>query len=550
MLIQLLALLKRPWIVFLLICAVYLGIYGFLYNRAKWITPKGRVHTMENVDAFYPDVIRQGKLGAWIYTESRTTLPIPKVYTLLFFIVAGKIAALFSIDPVVMYEITKATGGLAILSATYWLVTLVVPRSYQIVALICTMVLETGPAWDSVTRASIWQWIAASPGQEIIKRHFGLSHHTWGEAIGLALVALVVTATRRISFGALLGIFFLALFGPLCSPTYFAIVVCCFLIPWIVYAVLTKSIKRILPPVFVAILGVGLAGIFTKSQFAVGEPWSSFIRVEKSWWTTDYVLTPFIQSFTLYYPISIISCIATIATWKRWPSQMRQMFLLFLSWSVLPVLLIYASALSWFPLVNGRIASDVSNIPIGILATYAFYAVSKLEYVKQIAGRILGVCFSLLVAISLFLSGVYIQRMVSDQDVAVNGKGNSFTLYADKDLWNGMMELSKVPLWSHVMVLPRVGDLLPAFVPVRVYQGDPYTRQDWLMRRGLSHQFYTGEMSEDALYALLQSNDISYVFYGPEEQYARKTKDFYPEVLDPIYVNSQVTIFKVRPLSK
>lgn len=536
------------WVALIGICVIELSLYLFLHNRADMITPAGRMHTMENVDAFYPDVIRQGKMGSWKYTESRTTLPIPTIYTLLFFIGAGKIAAIFNIDPVSMYEFTRVSGGIALLLSTYLFISIVIPRSYRILAMIFTMVFETGPAWNDMFTLPMWQWNAAAPAQAIFARHFGLPHHVWSEVLGLLVLSIVFRTIRKPSLFSLPIILSLSIAGPLCSPTYFGILVFCVFIPLVLYSLVTYSGKKILLPVFMAIVGIGIAAIFTKMQFAVGEPWSSFVTVEKTWWSTSSILNIFIQSFLLFYPFLLMLIVLTPLSWRRWSSPMLRLGIIMMCWFLLPIGLIYASAFSWFPLVNGRIASDLSSVPVGILSALVFYAVDTTEnvWVRSLFRVISVMLFFFLLGVSFLLTGIYIRKTMQVQLQSVDGQNNSFTLYPTKELWEGMMSLQKVPAWSHIMVLPRVGDVLPAYIPVRSYQGDPYTRNDWLIRRGLSHLFYTGEMSTNDVLKLFSENSISYVFLGPEEGHAVQTKTFYPDLLEVFYKNPVVTIYKVR----
>jgi uncharacterized membrane protein len=224
---------------------------------------------------------------------------------------------------------------------------------------------------------------------------------------------------------------------------------------------------------------------------------------------------------------------------------MRRTFILALCWSVLPLGLIYLSAIPWIPLVNGRIGMDQSTVPIGILAAFVFYAAGQIGWFRRPLKLFITGLFILMLAISVTLSAVYVRHTIQSQNDDVNKRSNSWTIYPTLDLWNGMMALKNVPLWSHVMVCPRVGDILPAYVPIRVYQGNPYGDVDWLERRGLSYEFYTGEMSRRDLWKLLTDNNISYVFYGPEERLAIKAPTFYPDVLEPVYTNPDVTIYKV-----
>jgi hypothetical protein len=525
-------------IVLLLVLCIQLALYLFLYQRARWITPPGHVYALQNIEGYYSDVIRQSKLGAWSHTFSFTTLPTPKIYTYLFFIGAGKIAALFNIDPVVMYEITHITGAIAVFVSAFWLITLLLPAGLQIPAIIFTMMFETGPVWG--------QWTTVWFLPPMLSQHFGLAHHLWSQAIGLTLICIIIRSIQKPSWITMILIGMLAVIGPLAEPTYFIILITCLFPPWLIYSAVTKNLKKTILPIAIATVGICCAGLFTKWQISISSPWDTFFAVEKSWWTTDYILNPFIQSFSFYYPFILVLLVLTPLSWKKWSTTMQRTFILALCWSILPIGLILLSTASWIPVSNGRIASSLSPIPIGILATLTLYAAGKIEYFRRPAQWLVTFLFLLCFGVSMFFSVSYFNQLIQAQ----NNNRYSWTIYPTVDLWKGMMALKKAPVWSHVMVLPSIGDILPIYVPVRVYQAWLHGNTDWPYRRGLSHIFYTGEMPPDQLRKLFTENNISYVFYGPEEILATKTTTFYPDVLDVFYANPVVTIYKVRALPK
>jgi len=532
--------------VFLIVLCIQFTVYLFLYNRAFAITPPNHVHTIHYLDAYYPDIIRQSKLGAWSIIDTHTTLPTPRVLSYFFFVFAGKIAAAFNIDPILMYEMTRVVGGIALLISTYWLITLLVPQPIQLLAVFFTMVFDTGPLWATLIQTPIWQWTAAMPDQMLIARHFGFPHHLWGEAFGLALICIVLTAIKKPSKLAPLLILILGFAGTSTSPPYFVIITVCLFAPWLLYAAMTRSLKRTFLPIILAIGAIAASGLFIKMQFAVGPPWNAFVAVEKQWWTTNEILIPFIQSFSLYYPFVAVLLPLAPLSWPKWSNSTRRAFVLTFCWSVLPIGLIYLSQQSWFPIANGRIASDLSPVPIGILSAIAVYTVYKREFFHRFIKTIILCLFVGLAGLSLFLSGIYIKQMMKDQDKAVYNEGYSFIYYQSTDLWNGIMALKNVPVYSHVLVNPRVGEILPAMLAVRAYQGNPHSFTDWFIRRGLSYVFYTGEMQKGDVRTLFKENNITYVFAGPEEKSALKTPTFYPDVLEIMYQNPEVTVYKVR----
>lgn len=541
-------LIKNRSLLFLLfVMCVQLALYMFLSNRAEWLTPPGHVHTIA-LDTFYPDIMRQSILGRWAVIDDHTTLPAPAVPAYFFFILAGKVAALLNIDPVNMYELLRITGAVLVFAATYMLIIELLPPALHILAIVFTLVIDTGPLWSNMLATTIAQWAAASPLQFIITRHFGLPHHLWAEAMGLMLIYITLRAVTTPSLFKFMAIILLGFIGTVSLPSYFVILTACVFAPWLLYALMTKTVKRTFPPVILAVCMVLAAGLWIKYEFDKGPPWNTFTAVEKSWWTTDFVLIPFIQSFTFFYPFVAALLVLVPASWSRWSKQIRLSIILTAGWSFLPVALIYLSQAPWFPVANGRIACDVSPVPIGILSTIGVYALwQKIRHIPRAktAARLLIVLF---ITISLFFSVLYFRQYMITQDKVVSGEDYSWTLYPTRDLWNGVMALKKVPAFSHVMVNPHVGDLIIGYLPLRVYQTALSHPPDWYARRGLSYQFYTGKMELNDLRELFRTNAISYVFYGPEEKHSTLTTTFYPDILEVIYQNPEVTIYKVKNL--
>lgn len=537
---------SRKNILFIGILAAHLALYYFLFWRADRITPPGHVHAMQNADTFYPDIIRQSINGHWDYRYSYSTLPGPRIYTFLFFIVAGKIAAVFHIDPIVMYEITRATGGIAVLFATYWFIKLFLPDKLQIPAMIFTMVFETGPLWKDILNVPVWNWTAAHPELIRVVRNFWLPHHLWGEAFGLALLSTIILMIKKPFLFGPIVIIFLSIFGPLTSPTYYAIIGTSVFVPWLIYAAATKSLKRVFPSLFLAMAGIGLAALFTKSQFAGDIRLNNLIADEKRWWPIEQILREFVQSFTLYYPYVVATLLLVPFSFRKWPDTLKRSFILSLTWSVFPLGLIFLSELPWTPLVNGRIGMDVSTVPMGLLSAHIFYAGTHMPKMRRGFAFAVKTLFVLGLILSLFLSAVYYKGLIKKQDDEVFGFGHSWTLYPKQTVWDSMMYFKNVPPWSHVMNNPRIGDVLPAFVPVISYQGNPYAEPDWIPRRGLSYLFYRGDMPRNDAVKLLTDNNISYVYYGIEEKTATVTAEFYPDLLIPVYSNPDVTIYMVK----
>jgi hypothetical protein len=533
---------KTLLVIFSIIVLVQLMLFLYFTKRADRITPPGHLHIVADEHSYYVGVILQSKLGAWAHTYSYTTLPSQKIYTYLLFIAAGKVAAIFNIDPVQMYTLVRITGAIAMLGSIYWLITLIIPVSLRIPAILLTMVFETGPMWDGT-------WTTSYFIPPLLGRHFYLAHHLWGAALGFSLLCWIIKSLKKPKRYDPVVIAFLSVTAPLANPTFSSIILVSVLGPWMVLSLGIHKLRRAVVPLGTAIAGIIIIGVFTLSQFSSGAPWNTVTTTEKNWWTTTQILIPFFLSYSLYVPFIVLLLILVPLSWKRWTGHMQLIFLLALSWCTVPVLLIWLASFPWVPFINGRIATDLTMVPYGILSTFVFYAAWRTDtFHRRILSLVRGL-FLLVMCISLSISVLYFRQMLDNQDQAVKNKGNSWVEYPKQDLWKGIMALNKVPAWSHILVNPRVADVLPVYLPLRVYQGSTSEGTDWAVRRSLSYEFYTGMMPEDRLTTFLKNNAIDYVFYGPEEKYATRTTDFYPDILETIYTNPEVTIFKVKPFN-
>jgi hypothetical protein len=541
---------KKILVVFFLILFIQLGTYWYLHERANWITPPDHVHAIASYESNYPDFIRQSKLGAWALRDSWTTLPSPRIYTYLFYIAAGKITAMFNIDPVLMYELLRITGSIAVFTATYWLITLLLPITLHVPALVFTMLFETGPTWDSVLHLPLWQWTTTYFISPLLGRNFYIAHHLWAEALGLVLLSVIIRSIQKPSRFDALFVTVLTIAGCLTNPTYSTILVSCVFLPWILYALVTKTLKRTLIPIAFTVAAFVCVGLFTMSQFSSGPPWNTVTLTEKAWWTTREILLSYFQSYSLFFPFIALLYILAFFTWKQWSQSVRRTFILCTSWSFLPIILIILAKLPWTPMINGRIETDLTVVPFGILSALVFYAGGKITWLRISVKHLVNVLFIIVLGASLLLSVVYIQQTIQKQDVDVSSGTYSWVRYPTLDLWNGVMALKNVPVWSHIMDCPTISMIIPEYVPVRVYQTITSEGTDWTSRRQLSYLFFRGDMPRANLRKLFTDNAISYVFYGPEEATVTKTTTFYPDILTPIFTNPEVTIYKVLPMKE
>jgi hypothetical protein len=145
----------------LAVFTITLTCYLFLVHHENSITRAGHIHTMHPFDMYYPSIIRQSKLGAWAITDPYTTLPTPAIHAYIFFILLGKLAAIFSLDPIALYELSKILGAAALIGSIYWCMDSFLPTSLRGIALLLAFAIDTGPVWTNVFKP-IAQWSPAS----------------------------------------------------------------------------------------------------------------------------------------------------------------------------------------------------------------------------------------------------------------------------------------------------------------------------------------------------------------------------------------------------
>ena len=90
------------------------------------------------------------------------------------------------------------------------------------------------------------------------------------------------------------------------------------------------------------------------------------------------------------------------------------------------------------------------------------------------------------------------------------------------------------------------GEIIPGFADVRVYIGGTHGFPDWLDRQQKAITFFSGKLSASDAMSFLQTNDIQYIFYGPDEQAVTQTPELYPNILTPLFHNPSVTVFSVN----
>ena len=478
-------------------------------------------------------MILQGKDGFWGIKDPSTTETQGRVFGQWFFVLAGKAALILHAEPIYFYLILQAMGGLFVCIMTYIFITMLLPELYQCIAILLALGMEIGPDFGT--------WKASLDGSVATFRIFDLAHHTWGEALGLLSLYLLIRAYKKITPFRLFGLFVSSLFSTAFLPTVMMTLGLLVYPAFLIWSFVTRTFKKLFIPIAVASAAVILAAIQTKIAFTqAGFPWSQWSEIEKTWWVSSQILIQYLESLSVYLPFVVLGLIALPIRWKYLSSDTKLVLILLTCWVVVPILYIPISDKSFFPVANLRLVDGTLYISAGIVSAIALVEFLNLFRNIRIRTVLKTVIVSATIGISVLLSATYLIPFIRSQ---ADGDPHAYPLTST---WKAIQFVKTLPIQSGLLVREPYGEIISGYADIRAYIGGTHGFPDWLGRQWLAIQFFTGTYSEQDARKFLKDNDISYVFYGPDEQSVTTIKPLYSFLLTPVFTTDSAIVFKVN----
>lgn len=539
---KLVAFFTTPIVFLHAILVMQLVLFGYTTIHPYTLNVPNRTYLITRGHPLYSSFIRQAKEGAWGLKTTHTTRPTPVVYSHLFFVFLGKIAAIGNIEPTTMYMISRVVSGIVLFWCTYFFITMVLPKRLHILGILFTLFIEPGPLLSELTwNPGLWKASIFSYYPQVVSyRHFGLPHHTMGEAIGLLLVTFIILYVRNPKPKYLILVGILGIVSTSILPPYPIILLLSVFIPWGIYSLFSKSWKRLVLPFIVAGATIGLVGLFTKYELSKGYPWKDFNLDEKRWVTNYDVIVNYISTLLLYIPFVAYLWASLRSLWAHISDELKVTIVTMTTWVVIPPLLVPLSSAPWFPLANFRLMDGYNYVPMGILASLGFSYLIKAIKKPTTASFISGFVIMAIVTASGFLTYTYTKATLLDQ------YGFWSNVYLGNGHYKAFAYLNTVPRDSGVMVMNHTGEIIPDFAHVRTFIGTTPGFTQWGELYYIATRFYSGEMSDSDALDMLTREDISYVYYSDEEMYHNTKGTLYPNILTPVFELPGVTIFKVN----
>lgn len=521
---------------------LHLAIFLLVTFNPYRITPSDRSPVILRGHLVYTSLIRQAKEDAWSVQIAHTTRESPHVYAHLFFVFLGKVAAILNIDPPVMYMMARVGAAILLTWATCFFALTVLPAATRTLAVLFVLGLETGPNLLTLAKGllNIEPSIFSYYSQVISLRHFGLPHHTTGEAIGILFLTFFYLVYQKSTTTRIIAVALTALLGVTILPPYMLVLFMTVLPIWGIHAILNHKVKEYALGLMASVPIVAGMALFMKIEFAKGIPWKDFNLVEKTWVTNTDAFMSFISSLLLFYPGIILLFSFLIFHRKSISKNLFLTIILMTSMTIMPLLLLPFTSFAWFPLANFRIMDGYTYFPAGILAALGFSSLFSFITSQKKKLLLLSLALGTLGTLSTLLTFVYTRQTLEEQ------KSIWTNVYLLKDEWKAIYFLNTLPKYSGVMVLNYFGEIIPEYAHVRSFIGSTPAYPDWDERHALGVSFYTGKLTDTEAKKLLKDNNIDYVFQGSDEKSYLQVNTFYPNLLTPIFSSPGAMVYKIN----
>lgn len=573
-------------IIFLALLFTFVSFGVSIYEIAtKQQIPKDRYFTLEHNYMFdfnfYLSRIKEGQEGRWQVSEKYFNLPHPPSLFQVMYLYLGKIGGLAKLSPTVIYHGTRLLFGFLLLYLSGRLVMKLIDGKWQLVTYLFIVTAGSWPVlvWLKPVENNIFTLLGMSQ-----EPRFGI-HMGWWSAID---------SFQRITFlpHVLLGQIFILVFirvfgwkdywdrslrklrylkmgiwgfagliiGIIFPPTLIVIYVYLSLITvaefgellWkeringltsekILFWLNTYVIQRV---IFIILSVPSFLYVSYMFKFP---PWSELPLFDIRHRTN----IPYDEYRMALGPVLHLSIIGMVVALIRREKKLIPIGIWLLSVGAL--LKIFERVPQQSPL---RFTEAALNIPMGILSGYLFWSLSvfinKLKNPFRLISNILlrGLAVAVIVLGLSVMTSMYLWKRGETAGKKSGGWLVPIGIqlaYPLKDFMDGVFFLRDNTNTSKVVLAyVTASNYIPAYAGNYVYIGHANT-PDEVEKNKIVANFFSGKMTKDAMNSFIRKENISYIYYGPQEKEwngGKKMEDIYPD-LKKIYENKMVEIYKV-----
>jgi hypothetical protein len=530
----------RP-LLFLIVCNSLFVLANIPFWQRNLNVPKGDFHPFvfaNSIDYYeYVSFIREGKDGNWSVLPMYSTEPGPKTVIYLYYIFLGKIAAVSSLSPFLMFHVARFINLQLYALSLYFVCRLFIGKSLALPAALVSLFASTPMAflnWQNPVTLK-HQIPAGWENYNAIVRVDGVPHHQFAAALLFLIVAIVFTYFKNRQtiylILAAVGAFILAIIYP--PPALVIAAVFPLTYFWIN---LKKSMRtgkitwENLIPVMVLILTVGLGLLIIRLETLKGFPWDQAVVWEIE---LDRVKTDFNLYFWLSGGILMLTAIPMAIRYLISEKDQKRIFTAF--WMIFPYLFI--TFIDFLPIAKNRVYYLVGYVPAAILSV---------EFIADIAVRVSRkwIRFAVIMtAVGIFSANAIPTTVILlSQYSPVYGRPDPGITSDIKVMLDFLAK--KIPPGSHILANEDIGLVIPAFAPQVVYVGHEIRTLDYYKKQDLTASFYLDTLDRESALKLIRDNGIKYIVVGPRES-AFGAVESYQLPVDVVYQNATVTVYRV-----
>ncbi|MFA6016879.1 MAG: hypothetical protein WC744_02225 [Patescibacteria group bacterium] len=497
----------------------------------------------------YLSKIRQGQEGRISIVDKYDNHPNQKgVFLQMFYLLSGKLTKIFGLTPVLTYHLLRTVMAVLWISTIIFLnIYFLKNMSWANLGVVLSLLTSSFPVfyqfnnqWWVTFYMNWWQEL------DILKRISFIPHDSFSY-ITISVLTILLSLMNKNKDNKYLLIICLLLFVSVFIQPSSALL---FLASWTLYhgivvlwsgSLEKDKIIKLVKQTFVIFISVLIPLLYIKTITSV-YPWKSLLDFDQnnrlSVSLKDYILTLGPVFFTGIAGLILILVkkkkeLLGLATW------VIGAFVLLILFKFFP----YQSEL--------RFVQTANHIPLAILSVYFIsYLMTKFK------NTLMPYSIYIVVGLIILLGLVQGYFSIKSQTQFINQRALATiplvpyppqVMYPLNDFYNGLKWL-EVNTDHQTVVLSKVtaGNYIPAYSGNFVYLGHSGETPNFAKRTEKVNEFFSGNMDEKSALSFLKSENINYVFYGPQEK-ENSIKDIGQyKFLKPVYQSELVIIYEVK----
>lgn len=487
----------------------------------------------------YLSKIRQGLEGRSSVVDKYDNHPQDKgIFLVMIYLISGKIGSIFKLNPTLTYHLLR------VFTSVSWISTIIFLNVYFLKKM---SLINLGVTLSFLTASfpvfyqfdnQLWITFYMNWWQEldILKRISFIPHDTLNYIfISIFTILLSQIDKNKKYFIILCILLFLSVF---IQPSAAIL----FLISWCLYQIINfiwsmSSNGKLIKQTFVIFMSIFLPLLYVKSVTS-SYPWKALMDFHDNplvFNIKDYILALGPVFFT-----GIAGGLLVLIKKRR---EMLGLVTWILGASIAIILF------KFFPYQSLRFIQTANHIPLAILSVYLLQELWKKSKIIK---------FIIFITIIMIIINGLIQSYFSlkSQTQFINQRARATVplvpyppqvMYPLNDFYNGLKWLEK-NTDHQTVVLSKItaGNYIPAYSGNFVYVGHVAETPHYDDRIKKTDEFFSGNLSDEQALKFLKTENINYIFYGPQEkENSLKDINIYSFLL-PVYQTPLVTIYKVK----